>query len=238
MGTQTIVVYIEEEQLIAQKTNNYSLYLAKKVNSTFTVIWLAKAPLPKTGQPTYQYKNTFDIASNSYMVNFTNTPLQEGDINFTSGGKNLPINTGQKTTLNQYGVFSPAQNGGIPGDILINNQLPAFPRAILLDSTGQSIWVSSTGMDTSPTTLTPKNDFQLWFGPTQVAGSLIPSSASNVYVVTVNDGETQTVTFTNSGTWVSGEPAMRLTADEVIALHVRVDHAVMQATLAARRTSH
>ncbi|APC17001.1 hypothetical protein BLL42_15130 [Pseudomonas frederiksbergensis] len=238
MSSQTIIVYIEEDQLIAQKTNNYSLYLAKKVNSTFTVIWLAKAPLPTPGQPTYQYKNTFDISSDTYRVNFTNTPLQDGDISFTSGGKSLLINTGQKTTLNQYGVFSTAQNGGVPGDVLINNQLPAYPRAILLDSTGRSLWVSSSGMDIGPTTMTPKNDFQLWFGPAQVAGSLIPSTVSNVDVVTVNNGETQTITYTNSGTWVSGAPATRLTTEEVIALHVRVDQAVMQATLAARRTSH
>lgn len=238
MSSQTIIVYIEEEQLIAQKTNNYSLYLAKKVNTSFTVIWLSKAPLPTTGQPTYQYKNTFDISSDSYMVNFTNTPLQEGDISFTSGGKNLPIDTGQKTTLSQYGVFSAAQNGGVPGDVLINNQLPAEPRAILLDSKGHSLWVSPSGMSIGPMTMTPKNEFQLWFGPTQVAGSLIPTTVSNVDVVTVNDGEAQTITYTNSGTWVSGAPAMRLTSEEVIELHARVNEAVMRVVLTARRTSN
>ena len=42
MSEQQIIVYIEEAQLIAQKTNNYSLYLAKMVNNSFTAIWLAK----------------------------------------------------------------------------------------------------------------------------------------------------------------------------------------------------
>lgn len=231
MSNQQIIVYIEEAQLIAQKTNNYSLYLAKKVNSTFTAIWLSKAPKATTGQPSYQYKNVFDISNDSFMVNFTSSPLQEGDITFTSGGKNLPINTGQTTTLNEFGVFSPAKNGGIPGDILINNQLPAYPREILLDSTGCSMWVDcSGGMDIGATTMTPKNQFQLWFGAAQATGSLIPAGVSNYYVVAVNNGETQTITYNDSGVWVPGEPAKRLTTEEVTALHARVNKAVAMAT--------
>lgn len=231
MSEQQIILYIEEAQLIAQKINNYSLYLAKMVNNSFTVIWSARLPKATTKNPSYQYKNTFDIFSPSFMVNFTNTPIQEGDITFTSGGKNRPINTGQKTTLNEYGVFSPPTNGGVPGDILINNQLPANPREILLDSKGYCIWVNcSGGMSLGATTMTPKNQFQLWFGPTQAAGSLIPRNVSNPYVVTVNDGETKTITYNDSGVWVPGEPAVLLTADQITALHARVDKAVAMAT--------
>lgn len=237
MSNQTIIIYIEEEQLVAQKVNNHSLYLAKKVNNTFTVIWISKPPLPTTNQPTYQYKNTFDITNTSYMVNFTNTPVQEGDINFSSGGKNLPINTGQITTLSQYGVFSPAKNGGTPGDVSINNQLPANPSDILLDSTGLSLWVNCTGgMNIGVATMTPQNEFQVWFGPTQAAGTLIPSNLSNPYVISVNDGETKTVTYTDNGVWVNGEPTVRLTAEEVTALHIRVDRAVMRARSLRRST--
>lgn len=77
--------------------------------------------------------------------------------------------------------------------------------------------------------MTPKNEFQLWFGPAQAAGSLIPSSLSSPYNISVNDGETKTVTYTNQGTWVSGEPAASLTAEEVEALHIRVNKAVLRA---------
>ncbi|ROL84663.1 hypothetical protein BK636_06735 [Pseudomonas chlororaphis] len=235
MSKQTIIIYIEEEQLVAQKVNNYSLYLAKKVNSSFTVIWLSKPPFATPNQPTYQYKNIFNITNDSYMVNFTNTPLQEGDVNFTSGGKNLPINTGQITTLDQYGVFSPAKNAGTPGDVSINNELLAHPSNILLDSTGLSLWVNrSGGMNIGIATMTPQNEFQLWFGPAQAAGSLIPSSLSNPYNMSVNDGETKTVTYTNQGTWVSGEPATSLTAEEVAELHIRVNKAVLRARLLRR----
>jgi hypothetical protein len=230
MSEQLIILYIEEAQLIAQKTNNYSLYLAKMVNNTFTVIWSARLPKATTNNPSYQYKNTFDISSLSFMVNFTNTPMQEGDITFTSGGKNRPISTGQKTTLNEYGVFTPPINGGVPGDVLINNQLPANPREILLDSKAYCIWVNcSGGMSIGETTMTPKNQFQLWFGPAQATGSLIPGNVSNAYVVTVNDGETKTITYNDSGVWVPGEPAIRLTADQITALHGRVNKAVEMA---------
>lgn len=225
MSNQQIVIYIEEDQLVAQKNNNYSLYLAKKVNDSFTVIWLSKLSFATPGQPSYQYKNIFDMTNTSYMVNFTNTPLQEGDINFTSGGKNLPIYTGQTTTLNKYGVFSPATNGGTAGVVSIINQLPANPREILLDSTGRSLWVNcSGGMGIGTATMTPKNEFQLWFGAPQANGSLIPGGLSNVYVATVSDGSSQTITFNNSGAWVPGEPAARLTADEVMALNARVNN--------------
>ncbi|EJM88025.1 hypothetical protein [Pseudomonas sp. GM60] len=230
MSQQQIIVYIEEAQLIAQKTNNYSLYLAKMVNNSFTAIWFSKAAKATVTQPSYQYKNIFDISSNSFMINFTNTPFQEGDITFTSGGKNLPINMGQKTTLNEYGVFSPATNGGVSGDVLINNQLPGNPREILLDSKGNNIWVNcSGGMSIGATTMTPKNQFQLWFGTAQAVGSLIAGNVSNSYVVTVNDGETKTITYNDSGVWVPGEPATHLTDDQVTALHARVNKAVAMA---------
>lgn len=230
MSDQQIIVYIEEAQLIAQKINNYSLYLAKMVNNSFSAIWLSKGPKATTGQPSYQYMNTFDISNRSFMVNFTNTPIQEGDITFTSGGKNLPISMRQKTTLNEYGVFSPATNGGNPEDILINNQLPANPREILLDSGGCSVWVNcSGGMSIGATTMTPKNQFQLWFGAAQATGSLIPPNVSNFYVVTVNDGETKTITYTDSGVWVPGEPAKLLTPEQITALHARVNKAVAMA---------
>lgn len=164
------------------------------------------------------------------MVNFTNTPVQEGDVNFTSGGKNLPINTGQITTLTKYGVFSPAKNGGTPGDVSINNELSANPSEILLDSTGLNLWVNcSGGMNIGVATMTPKNEFQLWFGPGQTAGSLIPSTLSNPYTISVNDGETKTVTYNNQGAWVSGEPALSLTAEEIAELHTRVSKAVLLA---------
>lgn len=239
MSTQQIVVYIEEKQLIAQKNNNYSLYLAKKVNNTFTVIWLSEPPFSTADQSAYQYKNIFDITNTSYMVNFTNTQPEEGDIIFTSGGKNLPISTGQMTTLDKYGVFSPANSGGTPNTISIINQLQGSPHEILLDSKGRNIWLDcSNGMSMGTTIVTPFNDFQLWFGTTQVTGSLIPDNVSNACNVTVNDGKPQTITYTNSGVWVPGEPAMSLTTTEVTLLQMRVTTAVAKFALTARATSH
>jgi len=77
--------------------------------------------------------------------------------------------------------------------------------------------------------MTPKNQFQLWFGTAQAAGSLIAGNVSNSYVVTVNDGETKTITYNDSGVWVPGEPATHLTDDQVTALHARVNKAVAMA---------
>lgn len=229
MSSQQIVVYIEEEQLVAQKNNNYGLYLAKKVNNDFTVIWQSKGPKATVGNPSYQYQNTFDIATPSYMVNFTNDPVQSGAVTFTSGGKNLAISTGQITTLTANGVFTPAKNGGNPGDVLVNNQLQANPHEILLDDKGNYIWVNrQSGMNIGTATLTPKSQYQLWFGNLQETGSLIASNLSDPTVVTMTDGQTKIITYTNSGTWVTGAPAKLLSEKEVEALHARVLRAVAE----------
>ncbi|APC17002.1 hypothetical protein BLL42_15135 [Pseudomonas frederiksbergensis] len=223
MSSNQIILYIEEDQLAAQKNNNYSLYLAKQVNGSFTVIWKSKGPVATVNTPSYQYRNTFDIATPSFNVNYTNDPVTSGDVTFTSGGKNLPISTGQKTILNPNGIFSPAQNGGVSSDILITNQLQGNPREILLDSNGNNIWVNrQSGMNIGTATLTPLNNYQLWFGNTQATGSLIAVNVSNTYAVTVKDGGSVTLTYTNSGTWITGEPANKLSAKQVEALHSRL----------------
>ncbi|WP_207284909.1 hypothetical protein [Pseudomonas sp. FW300-N2A2] len=223
MSSQQIILYIEEQQLIAQKENNYSLYLAKKVNNDFTVIWQSKGAVATVRNPSYQYRNTFDITTPSFNVNFTNDPVQQGDVTFTSGGKNLPISTGQITTLDQNGVFSPAQNGGVKSDILINNKLQGNPHQILLDSDGNNIWVNrQSGMNIGTATLTPKDQYQLWFGNLQETGSLIAQNLSNPYVATLQNGGSITLTYNDSGDWVTGEPANRLSDKEVAALHARV----------------
>ncbi|MGN7741408.1 hypothetical protein ACTJKT_15600 [Pseudomonas sp. 22526] len=222
MSSQQIILYIEEQQLIAQKNNNYSLYLAKKVNNDFTVIWQSKGPIATVNNPSYQYRNVFDVATPSFMVNYTNDPVSSGDVTFTSGGKNLPISTGQITTLDANGVFTPAKNGGVPSDVLINNQLQGNPHQILLDSNGNNIWVNrQSGMNIGTATLTPKSQYQVWFGNIQETGSLIATNLSNPYVVTLQDGGSITITYTDSGTWVTGEPAKRLSAAEIKALHAR-----------------
>lgn len=222
--SQQIIVYIEEQQLIAQKNNNYSLYLAKKVNNDFTVIWQSKGPIATVNSPSYQYKNTFDIATPSFMVNYTNDPVTSGDVTFTSGGKNRAISTGQSTILDANGVFSPPKNDTTPSDVVINNQLQGNPHEILLDATGNNIWVNrASGMNIGTATLTPKSEYQLWFGNRQETGSLIAQNLSNATVQKMVDGQNITITYTNTGTWVNGEPADKLSAKEVEALHARVE---------------
>ncbi len=206
--SNTITVFIEEEQLKAQKANNYSLYLAKKVNNSFTVIWQSKGPVATVGTPSYQYENKFDIDTPSYNVNFTNDPVTEGAVTFTSGGKDCPIDTGQITTLDANGIFTEAKNGGVASDILVQNKLQANPHEILRDSEGNNIWVNTeSGMNIGDATITPKYEYQLWFENYQETGSLIAKNLSNVMNIEMKAGESETVTYDNAGEWVHGEPA-------------------------------
>ncbi|RON08247.1 hypothetical protein BK659_16965 [Pseudomonas brassicacearum] len=222
--SQQIILFIEEEQLKAQKDNNYSLYLAKKVNNDFTVIWQSKGPVASVGNPSYQYKNTFDITTPSFMVNYTNDPVTTGNVTFTSGGKNRAISTGQSTVLDVNGIFSPPANKDAkPSDVVIINQLQANPHEILLDAAGKNIWVNrQSGMNIGTATLTPKSEYQLWFGNIQETGSLIAQNLSNPTQQKLVDGDSIVITYTNSGTWVNGEPANRLSAKQVQELHARV----------------
>ncbi|RON03822.1 hypothetical protein [Pseudomonas brassicacearum] len=222
--SQQIILFIEEEQLKAQKDNNYSLYLAKKVNNDFTVIWQSKGPVASVGNPSYQYKNTFDITTPSFMVNYTNDPVTTGNVTFTSGGKNRAISTGQSTILDANGMFSqPANKDAKPSDVVIINQLQANPHEILLDAAGKNIWVNrQSGMNIGTATLTPKSEYQLWFGNIQETGSLIAQNLSNPTQQKLVDGDSIVITYTNSGTWVNGEPANRLSAKQIQELHARV----------------
>jgi hypothetical protein len=157
------------------------------------------------------------------MVNYTNDPVTTGNVTFTSGGKNRPISTGQSTILDTNGTFSPPKNDTKPSDILIVNQLQANPHEILLDAKGQNIWVNrESGMNIGTATLTPKSEYQLWFGNLQETGSLIAQNLSYSTTVSVVDGQSVTITYTNAGVWVAGEPADRLSDKDVAALHARV----------------
>ncbi|WP_246888515.1 hypothetical protein [Pseudomonas chlororaphis] len=50
---------------------------------------------------------------------------------------------------------------------------------------------------------------------------MIATNLSDPYVVTLQDGGSITITYTDNGTWVTGEPAKRLSAAEIKALHAR-----------------
>ena len=226
--SNSITVYIEEDQLAAQKANNYSLYLAKKVNESFTVIWQSMGALATVGQPSYQYQNVFDIETPSYMVNFTNDPCTPGTVTFTSVGDNLAIDTGQETTLQATGIFTQAVNGGGVGDILIDNKLQGNPKEILLDANGNNIWVNTeSGMNIGTATVTPLYSYQLWFGNLQDTGSLIAQNVSNPEVITLEDGGDATVTYNNQGAWVNGVPATMLAGPLLEAMERRVNAALL-----------
>jgi hypothetical protein len=206
--SNTITVYIEEEQLKTQKNNNYSLYLAKKVNDSFTVVWQSKGAVATVNVPAYQHHNEFDINTPSYMVNYTRDLVHSGNLAFTSGGKNLSITAGQTTVLDANGIFELAENRVGSSNLLINNERQGNPHEILLDSKGNNIWVNrECGMNIGTATITPKNEYQLWFGNMQETGSLIAEERSNIATVSLQAGGDKTITFDSTGDWINGEPA-------------------------------
>lgn len=206
MAAETITVYIDPAQLALQKTNNYSLYLAKKVNGQFTVIWQSQGPVATAGNPAYGYRNTFSIAVPNYEVNYGTVSTVDGSVTFQTGGDAQSIAIGQQTVLSALGLFGAPTNDGTPGDIIINNQLQDNPNAILLDNAGNPIFVNTeSGMDIGVATITPIDTYQIWFDNYQDTGTIISHQVSNFATVVFAGGETdQTISYDKSGAWVPG----------------------------------
>ncbi|MCG7374004.1 hypothetical protein JQR84_23740 (plasmid) [Pseudomonas luteola] len=210
MASETVIVDIDVAQLAAQKNNHYNLYLAKVVNGVCTVIWQSKGPVATVNQPSYEHTNTFDITIPNYQVNYTNDPLGEGAVSFTSGGESAVIALGQCITLDENGIFGQANNEApaAPGMVTILNSLAGNPHSVLMDNKGNSIWVNKqSGMEPSgaPETLTPIDQYQVWFGNTQNTGTLIADDRSLVGTVTFDGtSTTETISFNANGQWVPG----------------------------------
>lgn len=207
MANEQIIVYIDTTQLALQKSNNYSLYLAKKVDGHFTVVWQSKGPIATAQNPAvYEYKNTFNIAIPSYQVNYGTVTRSQGAISFSAGGKAVDIDLGQTVDLNDQGLFGSPSNKGIPGEITINNELQGDPHAILNDNLGNTIYVNDySGMDVGQSTLTPIDEYQIWFNSHQDTGTIIANNASNTGIVTFSGGEmSKTISYTSAGAWVPG----------------------------------
>lgn len=208
MASEQIIVYIDTNQLAAQKANNYSLYLAKKVNGNYTVVWQSKGPLATVTNPAvYEYKNTFNITIPSFQVNYGTVTKKQGAISFSAGGKAVNINEGQSVTLDSQGIFAAPTNTGTTGELTINNQLQGNPNAILNDNEGNTIYVNDySGMDVGQSTLTPIDEYQIWFDSYQDTGTIIAKNVSNAGSVTFSGGvASQTISYTSAGKWVAGD---------------------------------
>ena len=205
MASNTIIVQIDQDQLVAQKNNQYSLYLAKKVNGVFTVIWQSMGPVATVNTPSYQYNNIFNIALPSYQVNYTNQPIMQGSVTFTSSGKAVVMNVGQTVSLDANGTFGTPANNGTAGALIVNNALAGNPHEILNDASGNPIFVNiNSGMDVGAATLTPIEEYQVWFDNFQQTGTIIAHNVSNPGLVTFAGTDAMTISYNKAGLWQAG----------------------------------
>jgi hypothetical protein len=205
MASETIIVQIDQDQLVAQKNNQYSLYLAKKVNGVFTVIWQSMGPVATVNAPSYQYNNVFNIALPSYQVNYTNVPIVQGSVTFTSSGKPVVMNVGQTVSLDANGTFGTPANTGTAGALIVNNALAGNPHEILSDASGNPIFVNvNSGMDIGAATLTPIEEYQVWFDNYQETGTIIAHNVSNPGLITFAGTDSMTISYNKAGLWQSG----------------------------------
>ena len=206
MVAETIQVYIDPEQLKAQQANNYSLYLAKKVNNVFTVIWQSYGAIGTVNHPGYEYHNTFEIAVPAYQVNYGSVKKTQGSVTFSSGGQPVTMDLGQTVTLDKGGQFGAPENGGPAGVITVENAMLSNPHEILCDASGNPLFVNTeSGMDVGNATLTPIDEYQIWFDNFQRTGTIIAHNASNPKIVTFDGGSTsKTISYNKEGVWQDG----------------------------------
>jgi hypothetical protein len=212
MAAETIHVYIDTAQVQAQKNNNYSLYLAKKVNGQFTVIWQSKGPVATVNHPSYEYKNTFTIEVPNYEVNYGTVTEKDGSVTFNASGKPQTISIGQTVILDDNGLFADPKNDGTAGEIIIHNALANNPNVILLDDEGNPIFVNTTsGMDIGDAELTPIDTYQIWFDNYQDTGTIISHQVSNIATVVFDGGTTEkTISYNTAGEWQTGPLSQKL----------------------------
>lgn len=206
MAAETITVYIDTTQLALQKQNDYSLYLAKKVNGQFTVIWQSFGAVATAGNATYEYKNSFSISVPSYEVNYGTVTTTSGTVTFQAGGKPVSISIGQSVDLTALGLFTTPTNAGTAGNITINNALQNNPHVILSDNAGNPIFVDTkSGMDVGVASLTPIDTYQIWFDNYQETGTIISDQVSNVATVVFDGHSTdQVISYNSAGVWETG----------------------------------
>ncbi|MEZ4868222.1 MAG: hypothetical protein R3C14_43240 [Caldilineaceae bacterium] len=209
MSDEQLTVYIDPDQIKAQKDNKYDLFLAKKVNGQFTVVWQSKGAQAAANKPSYEYQNKFDLSVLSFCVNYVNNPVDlSAGSSFTSSGQKQSIELGQTVILNADGLFETVQSDGKSTEIVIHNQLQANPHEVLMDQDGNPIFVNTTsGMDVGDATLTPIDTYQVWFGSQQDTGTIIADNRSNIKEVQLEGGQTKIITYTADGTWADGAPA-------------------------------
>lgn len=206
MSAETIIVQIDPTQLALQKDNQYSLYVAKKVNGAFTVIWQSKGPIATAGHPSYEFNNTFQIAVPEYQVNYATVTEVDGSVTFSAAGQPVAMYTGQSVVLDQNGIFGTPTNTGTAGNLTIENSLMDNPNAMLSDSAGNPIYVDTvSGMDKGESVITPIDTYQVWFASFQKTGTVIVQNFSEFATVEFAGGATtQTISYNVNGTWQQG----------------------------------
>jgi hypothetical protein len=231
MADEKITVYIDITQMIAQKNNNYSLYLAKMVNGQYTVIWQSKGPVATVDNPTYEYNNDFAITVPSYQVNYGTLTEDSGSVSFTASGSPQAIDIGQTVELTNLGIFSAPENNGTPGQITIQNQLAGNPHAVLLDNQGNPIFVNvQSGMDIGTATITPIDTYQIWFDNYQETGTIIAHNVSNAATVTFSGGTTsKVISYNKQGSWQEGPLEQTL---DLGGVEAGTDHPIIVTVLA------
>jgi hypothetical protein len=224
MAAEKITVYIDPQQLEAQKANHYSLLLAKMVNGQFTVIWQSRGAVATVNNPAYEYKNDFAIEVPSYEVNYGTVTTIDGSVTFEAGGLAQSIDIGQTVELDANGLFGTPSNQGAVGEITIVNSLEGNPHAILLDDTGNPIFVNTqSGMDIGKATLTPIDTYQLWFDNYQDTGTIIAHNVSNAATVSFGGGTTDmVVSYNAAGAWQKGPLSQAIALADSVAEDILV----------------
>ena len=197
---KTIIVEIDVDDLSTLKDNGYRLCFAKKTGSsdelTYDVVWQAYLE--------YLSYNYFGYVFD-YQIFCTNN-FEDGALVQTRTTL-VDIDFGEESTLNEFGVLSPAVTGTDPDSIVLNNEYgPIYPglcqAAINLEGAQENapIYVDETEAIVGTSAMTTVDEVLVWFEQNTETGTMFSTERSNSFAVDLTSTDLATVLY-QGGVW-------------------------------------
>lgn len=235
---KNVIVQIAPGDLVTLKQGGYNLCFAKKVGSTFNVVWQSfdNTQYLSTNQiywtPQYQIFGTNKFADSVTVVEDTN---------------GVDILLSQQATLDQYGFMNTAISGPNPNSLtLVNNFGPIHPGVsqVVGGANGQSlspIYVAEESIVLGTDVLTPIDQVMVWFDSQLQTSTMFSNAQSNTVVADLTNTDTVSLLYQN-GTWTQTaalrQDMLGETAAPVLSLVFGISGAVSAALIATKITTY
>lgn len=193
---KTVNIDIDPDTLEDLKNNEYKLCFAKKVASTYNVVWQS--------YDSYLVSNQFQWTP-QYQLFGSNT-FQDGlTVRVSTNLVNIGLN--QVSVLDSSGVLLPPASGGLVTAITMNNKYGLIHPGLNQLSTGidgqaisTSIYVAPDAVEPGDIQLTPEDVVLVWFEQDIETSTMFSVAQTNAVEIDLTDSNSETRLYKN-GVW-------------------------------------